>query len=305
MVHWLTVLFSSAVIGLAALFLSVLWMLRDEKDRTRPFLVVALVINLFYGFFLSFVMGRENGLVPWKFDYVLARLDESLGIPTAAIAAFLQPARIPLLVVYELMVPMMIAWFLIARRSRISGSLIAAYIAEMIVGPALYAVVPGCGPLYAFRAQWLHPPAVHDVVIRFSGMPNAFPSLHAATALVFVCFARKPLWQTISVLFLTGTILATISTGEHYAIDLVAGLAFGCFAANAGRLRIARSAAYLILVLGWSLTVRFAHGFLIANAAVLQICAGMTALAAIAQVYAEWSSDGQSDSIVVEAPIHA
>src|ERR1700759_4092404 len=90
------ILFNPAVIGLAALFLSVLWMLRDEKDRTRPFLVVALVVNLFYGWLLAFVMGRENGLVPWKYDYILANLDRALGIPTASIAEALQPMRLPL-----------------------------------------------------------------------------------------------------------------------------------------------------------------------------------------------------------------
>src|ERR1700759_2472169 len=99
------ILFNPAVIGLAALFLSVLWMLRDEKDRTRPFLVVALVVNLFYGWLLSFVMGRENGLVPWKYDYVLVNLDESLGMHAATIARALHHLKFPLLVTYQLMVP--------------------------------------------------------------------------------------------------------------------------------------------------------------------------------------------------------
>jgi len=301
----LSILFHPAVIGLVTLFLSVLWMLRDEKDRTRPFLVVALVVNLFYGWLLSSVMGRENGLVPWKYDYVLARLDETLSIPTASIAGALQPMRSALLVVYQLMVPMMIAWFLVARRHRISGSLVVAYVAEMVTGPLLYAIVPGCGPLYTFRAQWLHPPAVHAVVIRLSGMPNAFPSLHTATALVLVSFARGRLWQTISLLFLVGTLMATIATGEHYAIDLMAGLAFGCFAANAGRLRIARSASYLALVLGWSLTVRFGYQSLIDHAALLQGFAGFTVLAAIAHICAEWHSDRQQAPALVEPTVPA
>lgn len=301
----LSILFNPAVIGLATLFLSVLWMLHDEKDRTRPFLVVALVVNLFYGWLLSFVMGRENGLVPWKYDYILARLDETLSIPTATIAGALQPMRFLLVVVYQIMVPMMIAWFLVARRNRISGSLVVAYVAEMVTGPLLYAIAPGCGPLYAFRAQWLHPPAVQAVAIRLSGMPNAFPSLHAATALVLVSFARGRLWQTISILFLAGTLTATIATGEHYAIDLIVGLAFGCFAANAARLRIARSAAYLALVVGWSLTVRFAHDLLISHAALLQGFAGVTVLAAIAHIYAEWRSDRRQASVLVEPAIPA
>jgi hypothetical protein len=264
-----------------------------------------LVINLFYGWLLSFVMGRENGLVPWKFDYVLAGLDQSLGVPTANIAAVLQPFRLPLLVIYQLMVPMMIAWFLVSRRNRLSESLVVAYVAEMIAGPMLYAIVPGCGPIYVFHGQWMHPPAVQAIVVRLSGMPNAFPSLHAATALVFVSFARGRLWQTISILFFAATLLATISTGEHYAIDLVAGLAFGCFAANVGRFRIARSAAFLTLVLGWSLTVRFAYQFLISRPALLAAFVAFTAIAATAHICMEWGSARELDSVEADAAIAA
>ena len=302
-VRLIAILFNPAVIGLAALFLSVLWMLRDEKDRTRPFLVVALVVNLFYGWLLSFVMGRENGLIPWKYDYVLANLDRSLGVPTASIAQALQQVRFPLLVVYQLMVPMMVVWFLVARRNRISESLVIAYVAEMIAGPMLYAIVPGCGPLYAFHAQWLHPPAVQAVAIRLGGMPNAFPSLHFATAVVFVSFARGRRSQTFSLLFCMATLLATISTGEHYAVDLAAGLAFGCFAASVGRLRIFRSAGFLALVLGWSLTVRFAYQFLIANPAVSEAFAAATVIAAAVHLVAEWRSDPESDTVQANSAI--
>jgi hypothetical protein len=41
-----------------ALFLSVLWMLKDERDKTRPMLVFALTLNLFFGFLLTVVMSR-------------------------------------------------------------------------------------------------------------------------------------------------------------------------------------------------------------------------------------------------------
>lgn len=302
-VHLILALFNPAVVGLAALFLSILWMLRDEKDRTRPFLVVALVVNLFYGWLLSFVMGRENGLVPWKYDYVLANLDRSLGVPTAGIAQALQHVRLPLLVTYQLMVPMMICWFLVARRIRLSESLVIAYVAEMVAGPMLYAIVPGCGPLYAFHAQWLHPPVVQAVAIRLSGMPNAFPSLHFATAVVFVSYARGWRSQAFSILFCAATLLATISTGEHYAIDLAAGLAFGCFAASVGRLNIIRSVGFLALVLSWSLTVRFAYRSLIEKPLVLGAFVAVTAIAAAAHLFAEWRSNSEPRLLQEESAV--
>ena len=289
--NMLNILFSPPVIGLLALFLSVVWMLREEKDRTRPLLVIALVINLVYGWLLTFLMGRENGLIPWKYDYILLNLDDALGIRATKIAGVLQQVRTPLLVVYQLMVPMMIAWFLVARRHCVSGAIVMAYVAEMIVGPILYAIVPGCGPVYAFHAQWLNPPAVQAALLRLSGMPNAFPSLHTATAVVFVSFAGGRLWRGFAIAFLAGTILATLATGEHYFIDLVAGLAFGCFAASVGRRRVARSIGFLSLVLAWSIAVRFGYNILIGHPAFLQALAGLTAIVSIADVVVEWNRE--------------
>ncbi|KAA6459155.1 hypothetical protein DYQ86_18010 [Acidobacteria bacterium AB60] len=292
----LHVLLNPAVIGLLALFLAIVWMLRDERDRTRAFLVLALVVNLFYGWILSFAMGRENGWLPWKYDYILIHLDQSLGVPTSAIARALQPVTPALLVIYQLMIPMMIAWFLLARRRGLSEAIVIAYVAEMIAGPLFYATLPACGPIYAFHEAWLQQPGVPLEAIRLSGMPNAFPSLHTATAFIFVVFARGRVTKSLAIMFFVATILATLATGEHYAIDLVAGLAFGCFAASVGRLRVARSAAFLTVVLAWSLSVRFAAVVLVAHPLLVRGVAVFTALAAAAHLYAEWSSESRKIS---------
>jgi hypothetical protein len=52
--------------------------------------VFALVLNLFYGFLLNSLVGREGSLVPWKLDHVLIHLDISLGIQAASIARIFQ-----------------------------------------------------------------------------------------------------------------------------------------------------------------------------------------------------------------------
>ncbi|MGO9336873.1 MAG: phosphatase PAP2 family protein [Terracidiphilus sp.] len=272
-----------------ALFLSVVWMLMDEKDKTRPMLVFALTLNLFFGFLLTTFMGKEGGLLPFKFDYVLAAIDDSLGIRAASIARPLEGFwRVPLIVVYQFMVPMMICWFLVTRYRNPRGSVVLAYVAEMIAGPILYAIFPACGPIYAFGAHWLYPPQVQAVAIKLVGMPNAFPSLHIATALVFVFLAPGKLWRTVSLAFLAGTALATLATGEHYVIDLVAGLAFGCFAASVGYRRYRSAALYMGIVLAWSLSVRFGYSFLIAYPAVLRSLAVLTIAIAARAVFMEW-----------------
>jgi hypothetical protein len=287
--HLLAILISPPIIATMALFLSVIWMLMDEKDKTRPMLVFALTLNLFFGFLLTVFMGREGGLLPLKFDYVLAAIDESLGIRAASIARPLQGAwRVPLIAVYQFMVPMMICWFLVTRNRNARGSVVLAYVAEMIAGPLLYAIFPACGPIYAFGPHWLHPPQVQAGAIKLVGMPNAFPSLHVATALVFVFLAPGKLWRAVSLAFLAGTGLATLATGEHYVIDLVAGLAFGCFAACAGYRQYRKALVYLGLVLCWSLAARFGYSFLIAYPAVLRSFAVLTVALAAWEVFKEW-----------------
>ena len=46
--HLLAILTNPGILGTLALFLSVVWMLKDEKDKTRPMLVLALTLNLFF-----------------------------------------------------------------------------------------------------------------------------------------------------------------------------------------------------------------------------------------------------------------
>lgn len=282
-------LLNPSIFAITALALSIVWMLRDEKDKTRAMLVIALVVNMFYGFLLSTVMGKENGLVPWKYDYILADLDRVLGVSGTRLALALQGGiRAPLVIVYQTLVPMMVAWFLVARARRAPGSIVIAYVAEMVVGPILYAIVPACGPVYAFRAKWLAPPVVSPELVRFDGMPNAFPSLHVATALIFVLYAPTARWRAIALSFLTATAAATLATGEHYVIDLVTGLAFGCFAANVGRRHVARAAAFLGLILIWTIAVRFAYMELLGHPWLLRGFAAVTVLASAAGVLLEW-----------------
>jgi len=91
--HLLAALQNPAFIAILALVLAVVWMLRDETDKTRPLLVIALTVNLFYGFFLTLFMGREGALLPWKYDHVLYRIDAALGLPAYVIAQPLQVRR--------------------------------------------------------------------------------------------------------------------------------------------------------------------------------------------------------------------
>jgi hypothetical protein len=236
-------------------------------------------------------MGREGAVFPWKFDYVLFRLDASLGVQAASIARPLQGSlHIPLWIVYQSMVPMMIAWFLLTRYRRSPGSIILAYVAELVAGPSLYMIVPACGPIYAFGKQWLHPPAVAPEAVRLAGMPNAFPSLHVGTALVLLMLAPGRIWKAIALLFFALTCLAIMSTGEHYVIDLIPGLAFGVFASGVGMRNFRRAGYFLALTLTWSLGVRFGYMILLAHPMITRSLAGLTLVSVALALGKQWSA---------------
>jgi len=189
-----------------------------------------------------------------------------------------------------LIIPMMIGCFAIRRYGNRTGSVLIAYMAELVSAPILYAIVPACGPVYAFGANWLHPPATGPGLIRLVGMPNAFPSLHVGTALVLALFAPGKLWRAIALAFLAATALATLATGEHYILDLVPGLAFGCFAASVGYRKTWAALFYLGVTLLWSLAVRFDYQLLIAHPGLLRSFSVLTIAFVVLTVFKQWSA---------------
>jgi hypothetical protein len=284
-------LLSPPLVGIFAVFFAIVWMLRDESDKSRPLLVLALIFNLVYGWIFTTFLSRADSLLPYKYDFVLARLDEALGVSAARIAPWLQGAwRPPLVIVYELMIPMMIAWFFAVRDAGQRRSLVLAYIAELVTGPLMYALLPACGPVYAFGTQWLHPPQVPAQAIRLNGMPNAFPSLHMGTAFVLLLFAAGRRTRAVALLFLLATAAATISTGEHYCIDLVPGLAFGAYAAFAGAGDLRQALFFLAIVASWSLSVRFAGGWILASPMFLRSLEVATIACASWAAYVIWKA---------------
>ena len=284
-------IFSPGFLGIIAAFLAIVWMLRDETDKTRPLVVFAILINLFYGTVITIFLGQEGSLLPWKYDQILFEIDHALGITTAAIALPLLKGvwKAPLHLVYESLLPVMIVCCFLQRRVEVRNLILRGYVAELIVGPLFYAVLPACGPAYAFGPTWLYAELLAPAhAIRLAGFPNAFPSLHIATAFLFVLFARRAFWRGAALVFLVATMLATLSTGEHYVIDLVAGLAFGCFAAAVAGRRWWTACAYLFTTGVWSFSIRFRYEAMLAHPYALRLFALVTVMIAVHAVLVAW-----------------
>jgi len=289
--HIETLIFNPALLGMISVFAAILWMLFDPKDKMRPLVVFAILINLFYGTALTIVLGREGSLLPWKYDLVLLQIDKALGVSAAAIALPLVHGflRIPLIVVYESLLPLVLLCYFMQRRAEARGVVLRAYVTELVIGPIFYALLPACGPIYVFGAAWLHPVMEPAHTIRLSGMPNAFPSLHVATAFLFLIFARHVFWRVAASVFLLGTILSTLSTGEHFVVDLIAGLTFGCFAGAVAHCRWQPAFVYLLILGSWSAAIRFGYAVLLAHPYALRFCALITVLIAVHAVLVVWN----------------
>ena len=208
----------------------------DPKDKTRPLLVFALVLNLFYGFLLKMLMGREGGLFPWKYrPHSLLCRPVSRPRSRRRRASLQGSWRVPLWIVYQSMVPMMIVWFLVTATTSCGASIVLAYVAELVAGPLLYCLFPPAGPSMPSASNgFTRPPSAgrhsarrHAQRISFSPRRHGIPVSPLCSGQILE--SRR--FRVSGSL----TCLATLSTGEHYIIDLIPGLAFGAFAASRRR----------------------------------------------------------------------
>ena len=270
----LSAITSPGVLWMLAILGLFLWMLfRPDTNEAPKILLLILVVTLQP--FTSAVMNAENHVSPLKFDYFLYLIDKAVGLSAFWVARlFTGWGRSVLFGVYQSLAAVMIAWYGVSlkRRDGQPGKLLLAYLIAFAAGPCLYMIVPASGPRYAFGSAFpMGDPQVTLVLLRLNSWPNAIPSLHVATALLFVFFAGKGwILRSIAWLYLAGTVAATLAF-EHYVIDLVVAAPFACFAARLAERRIRPAVANLAAVLAWMLAIRWATPVLLIYPAVLRI----------------------------------
>jgi hypothetical protein len=271
------VLWMLAILGLS------LRMLFRPQGKGAP-KILLLILFLAFEPFSNAVMNAENRGFPLKFDYFLYAIDKSLGLSAFWVARLLSEwQRSALFVVYQSLTAAMITWYgvnLRRRHGRPAG-LLVAYLITFGLGPCLYLIVPACGPRHAFGSAFpAGYPAVLPVLVPLNYWPNAIPSLHVATALLFVFFAgRNRVLGGIACLYLAATVVATLAF-EHYVIDLVVAVPFACCATLAARGKVRLALFCLAAVLAWLLAIRFFTPALAAHPALLRILALATVASA-------------------------
>jgi PAP2 superfamily len=212
-----------------------------EERRLLHYAFLPPLLFVLLGYASSALLELTDRLHPTTLDLFLYNFDASLGLqPSFAAGQFVLRSpwltRIALLFYFALPIPVMLIYA--NQLVRWGSGAMAAFLGLFVVGPAgviFYNLLPACGPVYLFGSKFPFEPLssqqvkemlVHPVLI--SGVRNAFPSLHVAWALLASWYAEGlSNWTKFFVLlFLAGTVFATLGLGEHYFIDLVTALPF-------------------------------------------------------------------------------
>jgi PAP2 superfamily len=274
-----------ALFGLAAFFvlgLRCLWSEPLERRKTYAMLAPAASL-VFFVLFAQRALNLANLLYPKTFDLYLYVFDGSLGFqpsflmgramaasPLLRIAALLTYTSLPFVMalVYALRLP--------KGTERPSWDLITLFMLAGLGGWALYNLVPAAGPVYIFGQEFpwralpysmLHRLALDPIPVSVDVPRNAMPSLHMAWVLLLF-WNTKGLSRALRIfmaVYVALTVVSTLGVGEHYFVDLVAGLPFALFVqavvwpGDKPRLSVRANAAAsgLGLTLAWLLLARF------------------------------------------------
>jgi PAP2 superfamily len=275
-----------ALPGLAGLFLLALRYLWSEQPaRGSSYALLAPAASMvFFVFSAQRVLNLANLLYPETFDLHLFAADGSFGWQPSfllgrammesslfGISVKLAYVSLPFVMalVYALRIP--------KNAQRPSWDMITLFLLAGLAGSLLYNILPAAGPAYAFHGNfpWHALPygSLKRLLLEPIPLPqdiprNAIPSLHIAWTILLWWNSRRlalPIRIFTATYFLL-TMLSTLATGEHYLVDIIAGIPFAlCVQAlvspeNRG-LKLAHRAwiasSGLALTLGWMLLIRF------------------------------------------------
>jgi hypothetical protein len=256
-------------LGIASLMVLAVEMVRIQSERRavlRRTIGVLALLN-YMSICLGFYFNMITTLLPRKLDYFLYAFDGSLGFqPSFALGKFVTSYP-PLYWVAVMTYNSIGLWFclLYALHSRAHQqyrfNMVRQFVVNPLIGCALYFLFPATGPKYAFPTFPNLPAVVHAGSVLLSGRPNAMPSLHFGGAILLFWISRPWKWMR----FLAGIIcvfmaVATMSSGEHYFIDLVVALPYALVILAIScdiRERVEPMAAGGAMVLAWLVALRY------------------------------------------------
>jgi hypothetical protein len=259
-----------------------LWSTGAERRKTYAVLAPGAAMVLFV-LSAQRALSLANVLYAKTFDLYLYVFDGSFGFQPSFLLGKAMAAssllRVACLLTY-ISLPFVMALVYALRlpkgTERPSWDIITLFLLAGLGGWALYNIVPATGPVYVFADTfpWRSLPYkslprlfLELVPVSADTPRNAIPSLHMAWA-VLLYWNTKGLSRGLRIFvaaYAVMTAVSTLGTGEHYFVDLVAGVPFALAVqavvspdrkAEASR-RAMTAGAGLALTVFWLLLVRF------------------------------------------------
>lgn len=193
---------------------------------------VAIGLTYFEGLLSPHVLGATITWAPETIDPTLYAIDTAFGFsPSVEVARLFDWSRTLRLICLWAYNPL--TWWvtLVAAMELSQGrwQFMARCAVAAVLGSVLYFLFPAVGPANYFQGCWpYHLPAVAlgptgDITV---WPRNAFPSLHTTWA-ALICIALWGwglVWRVVGASFLGLIVLATLGSGNHYLVDLVAAI---------------------------------------------------------------------------------
>lgn len=222
------------VIGLGLASTIVLTVRAIRKDGNALLFLLPSLVTLLFTLDAAMFLGVISNVMPLTYDGLAFAADAAFGTNLSFDVgrAF---ARWPLLAmictaIYLAPPPGLIfVYALQVKREHPRVDVVTLLVVMGLAGYSLYFLYPVCGPKFAFPSFPLHAPEVTGALMPVAPAPrNGVPSLHMASALIALFHARRygRVPTAIAWIFVVGTFLATMGTGEHYFTDLVVALPF-------------------------------------------------------------------------------
>jgi PAP2 superfamily len=208
------------------------WQLVPQDRKRAEYALVILMFTYLLTPIAGAVARRLSSLRPLKLDLYAYQFDQLFGQPSFVLSRIMLRhywLEILLLLAYGL-VSVAVAVVLIAYvyycESQTAFA-IKVFLLDILAAPVMYALVPICGPAFAFPSFPKSPGIVAVRSIPLLAAPNGFPSIHTSIALLVLWFAwRWRIGKVLGSIYLALIIFSTLASGQHYLLDLFAAVPY-------------------------------------------------------------------------------
>jgi hypothetical protein len=223
----------SVVVGFV-LILAVVWrwFAVPADARRSEYILLVATFTLIVSPAAQAVADSLSQVRPMKMDLYAYAADGYLGQPAFVLGRMVAPhlwEKVLLNIAYGLL-PIGVILTVsahILRRSAGVSLMVWAFVINLVAAPVFYLLLPVCGPEFAFPMFPVEPGHVVPHMVQIDAAPNGIPSVHLSTALLILWFSRKSrAGFVLATVYLLLTVTATLASGQHYAVDLLAAVPY-------------------------------------------------------------------------------